>query len=105
MGSVATSSPFPYGLHNAADAYASSMRTAMSAYVELPGHHLCSTHDLLVSTPASTHADFAEDSDSWAGVDLSELRDPEALCRFLDASDYCFVYFDPDEDGYELSWP
>jgi hypothetical protein len=85
--------------------HASSVSTAVSAYVELPGHHLCSTLDLLTSTPVSTYADSTEDSDSWAGADLSGLQDAKALRRFLDASNYCLGYSDSDGDGYELSWP
>jgi hypothetical protein len=32
----------------------------MSAYEELPGHHLCSTLDLVASTPASDYLDSTE---------------------------------------------
>jgi hypothetical protein len=97
-------------LHGAAEAYASSIRTAMGAYVELPGHHLCSTLDLLASMSASTNTNSMEDSDSWTGTDFSGLRDTEALRRFLEASDYllnnepCNNDFIDHFDGYELSW-
>jgi hypothetical protein len=99
---AATSSPFSYGM-DSATAYSSSASIAMSAYTELPGHHLLSTLDLLVTMPASTYADFVEDSDSWAGADFSRLRDPEALCRFLATSNYCFSYSYFDEGSYDPS--
>jgi hypothetical protein len=44
---------FPFGLDSVARTYASSVSTSMSAYEELPGHHLRSTLDLVASTPAS----------------------------------------------------
>jgi hypothetical protein len=58
----ATTSPlaFPFGLDTVAWAYASSVSTSMSAYKELPGHHLCSTLDLVASTPASKYLDSTE---------------------------------------------
>jgi len=80
QGPATASSPFPYGLNNAATAYTSSVSTNLTAYTELPGHHLCSTVDLLTTTPASTYADSSEDSDAWAGADFSGLRDPGSIC-------------------------
>ena len=35
----------------------------------------------------------------WAGADFSGLHDPEAMRRFLAASDYCFGYSDSDDKG------
>jgi hypothetical protein len=59
-----TPSPaFPYGLDSVAWAYASSISTSMSAYEELPGHHLRSTLDLVASTPASEYLDTTETPD------------------------------------------
>jgi hypothetical protein len=66
-------------MDSAVAAYSSSASAAMSAYAELPGHHLCSTLDLLATTPASTYANSKEDSDSWADADFSGLHDSEAL--------------------------
>jgi hypothetical protein len=40
--------------------YAFSISTSMSAYKELPGHHLRSTLDLITSTPASKYLDSTE---------------------------------------------
>jgi hypothetical protein len=56
IASVPETMPSPaflYGLDPVARAYASSVSTSMSAYEELPGHHLRSTLDLVTSTPAS----------------------------------------------------
>jgi hypothetical protein len=64
---------FPYGLDPVARAYASSVSTSMSAYEELPGHHLRSTLDLVASTPASEYLDSTETPDT-------ELR-ATAFCR------------------------
>ena len=52
--------------------------------------------------PTHTHADSTEEDEAWAGADFSGLRDPEAMRRFLAASDYCFGYSDSDsEDTYD----
>jgi hypothetical protein len=53
-------SAFPFGLDLVAQAYASSVSASMSAYEELPGHHLRSTLDLVASTPASEYLDSTE---------------------------------------------
>jgi hypothetical protein len=55
-----SSSAFPYRLDTSAWAYASSVSTSIGAYEELPGHHLCSTLDLIASTPASEYLDSTE---------------------------------------------
>jgi hypothetical protein len=55
---------FPFGLDSVARAYASSVNTCMSAYEELPGHHLRSTLDLVASTPASEYLDSTETPDT-----------------------------------------
>jgi hypothetical protein len=57
-------SAFPYGLDPVARAYASSVSTSMSAYEELPGHHLCSTLDLVASTTVSEYLDSTETPDT-----------------------------------------
>jgi hypothetical protein len=54
---------FPYGLNTATRAYASSVSASMSAYEELPGHHLRSALDLVTSTPATEYLDSTETSD------------------------------------------
>ena len=52
----------PYG--NVALAYSFLVGTSLSAYMELPGHHLWSTLDLIGTTLASTYVDSSEDSDT-----------------------------------------
>ena len=37
------------------------------------------------------------EDEAWARADFSRLRDPEAMRRFLAASDYCFGYSDSDD--------
>jgi hypothetical protein len=59
-----SSSAFPFGLDSVARAYVSSVSTSLSAYEELPGHHLRSTLDLIASTPASTYLDSTETPDT-----------------------------------------
>jgi hypothetical protein len=54
---------FPYGLNTATRAYASSVSASMSAYEELPEHHLRSALDLVTSTPATEYLDSTETSD------------------------------------------
>jgi len=89
-----TSSPYPFGLSNAA-AYA-------SAHTEPQGCHQRSALDLIVTTPTHTHADSSEEHEAWARVDFSKLRNPEAMRRFMATSDYCFGYSDSDdEDTYD----
>jgi hypothetical protein len=72
------SSAFPFGLDSVARAYASSISTSMSAYKELPGHHLRSTLDLVASTPASEYLDSTEmpmtTSSSAAGANMVAVQ-------------------------------
>jgi hypothetical protein len=58
------SSAFPFGLDSVARAYASYVSTSMSAYEELPRHHLRSTLDLVASTLASEYLDSTETPDT-----------------------------------------
>lgn len=97
-GPVATPSPFPYGLDNAAAAYSPSVLFAMSSYAGLPEHHLHSTLKLLVTT-----TDFEEGSDAWAGANFSRLRDLEAMRQFMGACDCLFGYSDSDGESYDSS--
>ena len=84
-------SPYPFGLRNAT-AYA-------SAHTEPSRCHQRFAFDLNVTTSTHTHADSSEEDEAWAGVDFSGLHDPEAMRRFLAASDYCFGYSDSDDEG------
>jgi len=94
----------PFRLRNAAATYASSVSTSLSAYAELPGHHLRSTLDLLASPPVSSYPeDPTSGDDEWAGADFSGCGDPETFMRFLDASNYCLGYSDSDDRSYDPS--
>jgi hypothetical protein len=55
---------FLYGLNMAARTYASSISTSMSAYEELPEHHLRSALELVASTPSSEYLDSTETPDT-----------------------------------------
>jgi len=66
------SSPFPYGMGNAAVTH-SSTSTSMSVYEELPRNHLCSTLNLPMTMSTSMYTDSVEDSDVWDGVDFSGI--------------------------------
>ena len=46
-------------MRNAAATYASSVSTNMSAYEDLPGHHLISIRNLIVSSPDDSYPDTA----------------------------------------------
>ena len=47
--------PLPCGMRSSATTYASSVSTNMSAYVDLPWHHLLSIRNLITSTPDSSY--------------------------------------------------
>lgn len=97
-------SAFLHGLHSAATDYASSASTDLSAYVELPGHHLRSTLDLIATMPTSEYVDSAEDTDSGSGPDFTNLLNPGATRYFLDACDYYFGVPNSDFRGRGV-WP
>jgi hypothetical protein len=59
-------------------------------------HHLKSLSELLVSTTTSSSVDSEEEDGGWAGADFSRLNDLEALCRFLDSSNYFLEDFGSD---------
>jgi len=52
---------YPYGMRASAAVYASSVITNMSAYEDLPGHHLLSIRNLIASTPDSSYLDSADE--------------------------------------------
>jgi hypothetical protein len=70
------SSAFLFGLDSVARAYASSVSTSMSAYEELPGHHLRSTLDLVASTPSSEYLDSMETPETEPHATTSRCYDP-----------------------------
>ena len=86
------SSPYPFGLRNAAVAYA-------SAHAEPSGRHRRFTLDFSTATSTHTHTDSSEEDETWAGANFSGLRDLEAMRRFLAASDYSFGYCDSNDEG------
>ena len=92
-------SPYPFGLRNAAASYAYAYT---AAHEDPSGHHQCFALNFDITTSTHAHADSSEEDEAWAGADFSGLRDPEAMRRFLAASDYCFGYSDSDdEDTYD----
>nr|CAB3502696.1 unnamed protein product [Digitaria exilis] len=96
-----TAHSYPYGLRNSADAYASFIRTTMSANGNQPGCHPASEQDFAGPSPGDPRA---ESDDGYAfmrghpGWDYSGLRDPEAFMAFQTAADYCFGYSDDEYD-------
>jgi len=73
-------------------------------YVDLPGHHLRSTQDLIATPPVSSYPeDPTSGDDEWAGADFSGCGDPETFMRFLEASNYCLGYSDSDDGSYDPS--
>ena len=78
----------PYGMRTSASTYASSVSTNMSAYEDLPGHHLLSIRNLIASTPDSSYPDSTDEgyvfvrdriAPEW---DYSGVRDREAFLSF-----------------------
>nr|CAB3471350.1 unnamed protein product [Digitaria exilis] len=92
---------YPYGLRNSADAYASSIRTTMSAYGDQPGCHPASEQDFADPLLGDSRTE-SEDGHAFMrrhlGWDYSGLRDPEAFIAFQTAADYCFEYSDDEYD-------
>jgi len=76
-GEIVAPPELPFGLRNAAATYASSVSTSLSAYADLPEHHLRSTLDLIASPPVSSYPeDPTSGDDGWAGADFSGCGDP-----------------------------
>jgi hypothetical protein len=77
----------------------------MSAYEELSGHHLCSTLDLVASTPASDYRDSTETPETEPHVTASQHRNPsDDLQRpYIPPSYYYFGAPDSDsaDDTYD----
>ena len=88
-------SPYPFGLKNIAAAYAFAYA---SMHAEPSGHHQRFALDF-TTISTHTHTDSSEEDEAWARADFSGLRDPEAMRRFLAASDYCFGYSDSDDES------
>jgi len=92
QGPAMAPSPYPFGLRNAAAAYA-------SAHMEPSGRHRRFSLDFSTATLTHTHCGSSEEDETWAGAYFSGLRNLEAMRRFLAASDYCFSYSDSDDEG------
>ena len=77
---------YPYGMRASAATYTSSVSTIMSAYEDLPGHHLLSARNLVASTPDSSYPDSAYEGYIFMGncvaPDFSGVRDREAFLSF-----------------------
>jgi hypothetical protein len=99
------SSPFPFGLDPVAWAYASSISTSMSAYEELPGHHLRSTLDLVASIPASEYLDSTETPNTKLRATASRHHDPRDARPHMHPLYYYFGApdFDSADDTYDLT--
>ena len=73
----------PFGLRNAAATFASSVSTSLSAYMDLPGHHLRSTLDLIATPPVSSYLeDPTSGDDEWADADFSGVATRKLSCVF-----------------------
>ena len=89
---------YPYGMQTSIATYASSISTNMSAYEDLPGHHLLSARNLIASTPDSSYPDSTDEGSTLAQDhvnpewDYSGIRDLEAFLSFQAAADYCLTY-------------
>lgn len=85
--------------------YPSSVSTRLSAYNELPRHHMQSTPDMLATTPTSEHADSREEDDIDHGLDFFGIHDPRAMRHFLSACDYYLFdgsnNYSSDDEGYD----
>ena len=89
-------SPYPFGLRNDTATFASAYA---STHTEPSGRHQRFVLNLSATTSAHTHTDSSEEDEAWAGADFSELRNPQATCLFLAASDYYFGYSNSDDEG------
>jgi hypothetical protein len=75
-------------MRNAATTNTSSISTNMSAYKDLPGHHLTSIRNLIASSPDNSYTDTADDinffmnnfmASEW---DYSGVQDLDAFRSF-----------------------
>jgi hypothetical protein len=100
-------SAFPFGLDSVARVYASSVSTSISAYEELPGHHLRSTLDLVASTPASEYLDSTETPETEPRATASRHYNPrDDWQRPHIHPSYCYFdtpNSDSTDDTYDLT--
>jgi hypothetical protein len=74
----------------------------MSAYEELPGHHQCSTLDLVASMPAFEYLDSTETTDTELHATASRHHDPRDAWPHMHPLYYYFGAPDSDfaDDTY-----
>ena len=98
-------SPFSIGMRTATATYASSVSTNLSAYEDLPGHHLILIRKLIASSPNDSYPNSADEeyiyvcgceAPEW---DYSGLRDHDAFLSFQAAVDYCLACSDDSSEG------
>ena len=103
-GLTATPRVLSYGLKNTTASYASSVSTSLSAYADLPGHHMRSTLDLIATPHLSSYPEkVTSGEDAWAGTNFSGLGDPDTFMSFLEASNCCLNFSNTDGDNYNPS--
>jgi len=97
---------FPFRMRTPAATYTPSVSTNMSAYEDLPGHHLISIWNLIASTPDDSYPNsvdegnvFVREAPKW---DYSGLRDCEAFQSFQAVIDYCLTYSDDSSEGITI---
>jgi hypothetical protein len=81
----------------------------MSAYEDLPGHHLLSICNLIASSPDDSYPDtagsiaddinFFMDNVTATDWDYSGVRDLNAFRLFQLAADYCLTCFEDSNEG------
>jgi hypothetical protein len=89
---------------NVAAAYASSASTDVTAYEDLPGHHLLAVRNLIATTNDESYHGSASELPpatlhGYAKWDFSGVPDPVMFQWFLDAADYWFGYSDTSSTG------
>jgi hypothetical protein len=79
----------------------------MSAYEDLPGHHLLSVRNLVALTPESSYPDSADEGYIFVRDRVTpnffEVRDREAFLSFQAAADYCLTC--SDNSSEEITIP
>ena len=77
----------------------------MSAYEDLPGHHLISIRNLIASSPDDSYADTADninffmDNLTASEWDYSGVRDLDAFRSFQFAATYCLTCSEDSSEG------
>jgi hypothetical protein len=99
---------FPFRMRTLAANYVSSVSTNMSAFEDLPEHHLLSIRNFIASTLDSSYPDSVDEGyvfvrDQMAMEwDYSGLRYREAFLSFQAAVDYCHTCSDNTSEGIKI---